>query len=677
MLCRNCDKTLPANSAFCPYCGAKQESSPICPKCGSPVLDGALFCLKCGTYIAEEKNTNEMGLDFGQNGKEPFYKKWIAEHKQLAETKRITWISEFRGGYAVAVDDNAPGREIRPFLVRGENAAQVVCYMSWTGANLANGVIERSGDCFRNGTRYLSFILFKSNSMISQGEYRTILTAFTGLTQSFITSGVVLLVSRTGKVLFASQYQENVTGIADIFPLRIIGEKYCLYTSPAEYNKMTERERYSATSDDIKTSSQQIIDCDTGRSILADVFVPKYDGDPSGHFAEYFYYTDKILDKVLHVHSARDKQRCIFNRKTGSVYSVGDDVRYKTIHISGTKNPEKYLLLRMSDIRACTGLRGETESAVFEFIDGNDTAVITLGRHDIENTPEIVESGGRLYLEVRSPETRDESGNTDCANNITDIYCFEVTPEGEYVRKNAGRLRSGGGFMDGIAHIHTDDGKAESCYGAFVFRGKTLVSLLKERTDAGEEYDQCLLLNDDLKVIYGFNYKPHYGGQCPYGIHIFDNNIYSLSSEEDEYGDAKAVMKNIVTKETVFSVDPSQLISNANAEFGPTRICPRYEFGGYRVDGKPCFLVGKQNRKLGIMDLNGRTIIPADADNYFIVSGAALGMIGDGKQHYARLPADTFLIVLGGFDSDRYRVCGADSGTLFEGTMAELVRKYE
>ena len=124
-------------------------------------------------------------------------------------------------------------------------------------------------------------------------------------------------------------------------------------------------------------------------------------------------------------------------------------------------------------------------------------------------------------------------------------------------------------------------------------------------------------------------------------------------------------------------MDPSQLISNANAEFGPTHICPRYEFGGYRVDGKPCFLVGKQNRKLGIMDLNGRTIIPADADNYFIVSGAALGMIGDGKQHYARLPADTFLIVLGGFDSDRYRVCGADSGTLFEGTMAELVRKYE
>ena len=202
------------------------------------------------------------------------------------------------------------------------------------------------------------------------------------------------------------------------------------------------------------------------------------------------------------------------------------------------------------------------------------------------------------------------------------------------------------------------------------------MSVLKERTDPSEEYDQCLLLNDDLKVIYGFNYKPHYGNQCPYGIHIFDNNIYALSSEEDEFGDSKAVMKNIVTKETIFSVDSSQLISNANTEFGKNRLCLRYEFGSYRVGGKSCFLIGKQNRRLGIMDFSGRTVISMDADNYFIISGAALGTIGDGT-HYARLPADTFLIVLGAYDSNRYRVCGADGGTLFEGTMAELVKKYE
>ena len=676
MLCHNCDKVLPADSTFCPYCGAKQEASLTCPKCGSAVLEGALFCLKCGAHIAEEKNTNEMGLEIVQSGNEPFYKKWIAEHKQLAETKRITWISEFKGNYAVAVDDNAPGRELRPFLVRGENTAETVCYMSWTGANLSNGVLERSGDCFRNGTRYLSFILFKSNSMVSPTEYRNILTAFTGITQAFATSGVVLLISRTGKIMFASQYQENVTGIADIFPVRVIGEKYCLYTSPEEYNKMTERERYSATSDDIKTASQQIVDCDTGRSILADVFVPKYDGDPSGCFAEYFYYTDKILDRVLHVHSARDKQRCIFNRKTGLLYSADDAVRYKTVRISGSRAPERYLMLRMSDIHTCTGLRGETESAVFEFIDGNDTVVTGLGRHDIENTPDIVESGGRLYLSMRSPEIQDTDGNQSCANNITDIYCFEVTPEGKYEKKGAGRLKTGGGFMDGIVHIHTDDGKTESCYGAFAFRGRTFVSVLKERTDPSEEYDQCLLLNDDLKVIYGFNYKPHYGNQCPYGIHIFDNNIYALSSEEDEFGDSKAVMKNIVTKETIFSVDSSQLISNANTEFGKNRLCLRYEFGSYRVGGKTCFLIGKQNRKLGIMDFSGKTVISMDADNYFIISGAVLGTITDGS-HYARLPADTFLIVLGAYDSNRYRVCGADGGTLFEGTMAELVKKYE
>ena len=78
---------------------------------------------------------------------------------------------------------------------------------------------------------------------------------------------------------------------------------------------------------------------------------------------------------------------------------------------------------------------------------------------------------------------------------------------------------------------------------------------------------------------------------------------------------------------------------------------------------------------LGIMDIHGRTVIPASKENVFIVSGGSLGMVGEGAK-YARLPADTFLVIVGGFDSDSYRVCGKDGKTQVEGSMAQLVEKY-
>ena len=676
MLCRNCHKELPANSSFCSFCGAKQDIIRSCPKCGARVLNGALFCLKCGTHIDEEKGEETLFSPAAENTGEPFYRKWIAEHRQLAETKRITWISEFRGNYAIAIDDSAPGRELRPFLVRGVNSAETVCYMNWCGANLANGVIPKNGDCFSNGTRFLSFILFRSNSMVAQSEYRNILQAFTGIMQPYATSGVVILLSRNGGVVYAAQYQENITGIADIFPIRVIGEKYCLYTDPDEYNKMTNRERYNAVSEDIKTAAQDIVDCESGTCVIEDVFAPKYDGDPSGNYVEYFYYNDKLAAEVLRSISERDIYRSIFNRGTGRIYPAGNGIRYRAIPVSGAKSLDGWFLLKISDISESADNPGGTGSGRFELIDGSDRTVIALGRYDIGHLPDLVEAGGRLYICAYSPETADESGAVSCANNITNVFCYEKHPDGSYERKGAGKLRTGGGFTDGVVRIHTPDGRSVSCYGAFTVLGKTYISLIKERDEATEEYDKCLLLDDSLKVIYWFNYKQHYGSQAPYGIHIFDDVIYSLSSEENEFGDEQAVLKNVMTSEVIFSVSADRLISNANAEFGKRHLCPRYEFGGYRAEGKPYFLTGRQNQKLGLMDLSGRMVIPEKSDIYFIVSSGVLGMIGDG-QHYARLPANTFLAVLGSFDSDMYRLYDAAGQSLFEGAMSDLVKKYE
>lgn len=620
--------------------------------------------MKCGSDISSASAGDDIVIVRSENAGEPFYKKWIAEHKQLAENKHITWISEFRNNYAIALDDNAPGRELRPFLVRGENIAEVICNMSWTGANVANGVIESDGDCFRNGTRFLSFILFRSNSMISSDEYKRILLAFTGLTIPYSTSGIALLVSRNGSIIFAAQYQENITGISDVFPLRMIGEKYCLYTMPEEYNRMTNRERYSATSNEIKTASQKIIDCDTGKSILDNVFIPKYDGDPSENFVEFFNY-DKDITELLHSSKGRDIYRNILNRKTGKIYLTENNVMYKTLRVEEKKKHERYLLLRISDIRT-ESMMSETGTGVFELIGDNDSVVINLGRQELSYTPEMIGEGERLFINTHVPV----SENSKAAS---EIYCFEKDSENRYICVGHRRLGTNIGFADGLVHIHTAD-KSETSCGVFSANGKTYIVLLKE-AELSEECDKCLITDEKFNKLFLFDFKQHYGSQTPYGVHVFDGTVFALCSEEDELGEPIAVMKNILTDETVFSAEASKLISNASAEFGMSRIRPRYEFGSYRADGRIFFLIGKQNRGLGIMDFNGNTVIPVDRSNYFIVSSGALGMISDGSG-YARLPSDSFMIVLDSFDSDRYRVCGSDGTTDFEGSMSELIAHF-
>ncbi|MBO6231220.1 MAG: zinc ribbon domain-containing protein [Ruminiclostridium sp.] len=666
MLCRNCSHPLPSGSAYCPYCGQKQVTRVSCPQCGAIIPEGAVFCMRCGTDITKKTSEERSFIMQPDSEGEPFYRKWTADHKQLAETKRITWISEFRGGYAVAIDDNAPGGELRPFLVRGENVAEIICYMSWTGANVSNGVLAQQGDCFRNGTRFISFILFRSNSMISSDEYKRVLLAFTGISMPYSTSGVALLISRGGRILYAGQYQENISGIADIFPLRVIGERYCLYTSPDEYNKMTNRERYSATTDNIKTAAQEIIDCDSGKVIMDNVFVPKYAGDPSEYFVEFFLYSERIID-VLHSSSGRDRCRCILNRRTGKIYHAGDNVRYKTLHVDGIRNRDRYLLLMISDIKQENALTGDTETGLFSVIDEFDNVIAELGRQSTLYSPEIIGTEDRLYLHA------DRSLNAG-QNETSEIYSFDRSEDGSYVNAGKWRVSEGVRFADGLVHIHTAD-KTEANCGIFTVGGKTYIAILKEADDAGDGSDKCLIVDEKINKIFSFNYKLHYGSQTPYGVHVFDNDICALGSEEDDLGDTKAVLKNITTGETLFTADPAQLISNASAEFGASRIRPRYEFGSYRVGGNIFFLIGKQNRGLGIMDIHGNTVIPIDRENYFIVSAGAVGLIGEGTK-YARLPADTFLVVLDSFDSNRYRVCGTDGVTVFEGSMNELAEHF-
>ncbi len=47
--CPNCETPLPANTKFCPECGAKIKGERFCQECGGKLTAGAKFCPECGT----------------------------------------------------------------------------------------------------------------------------------------------------------------------------------------------------------------------------------------------------------------------------------------------------------------------------------------------------------------------------------------------------------------------------------------------------------------------------------------------------------------------------------------------------------------------------------------------------------------------------------------------------
>lgn len=58
MICKECKKQVPDNSAFCPFCGAKIETSTpyTCKNCGAKYPEDSAFCPYCGTNT---KSANE------------------------------------------------------------------------------------------------------------------------------------------------------------------------------------------------------------------------------------------------------------------------------------------------------------------------------------------------------------------------------------------------------------------------------------------------------------------------------------------------------------------------------------------------------------------------------------------------------------------------------------------
>ncbi len=214
LTCRNCNQQLPDGARFCYNCGAKIEA--VCASCGSVLAPGMKFCMMCGAPVNPAASvtsapvsvpsapsvSSDIGIDFSAPAPtaparpapkvfkpgEPFFKKWIAEHKDWADSHCIEWVSKFYNDYAVAVKWRGNNQTPSYTLIRGEQTPEDLgssefLFSADCSCNMPQkNIYSYESSRFKNGSKYFAYDIFYHSNIENDELFKDInfLKAFGG-----------------------------------------------------------------------------------------------------------------------------------------------------------------------------------------------------------------------------------------------------------------------------------------------------------------------------------------------------------------------------------------------------------------------------------------------------------------------------------------------------------------
>jgi|GEM_PF-4979987 len=651
MLCQQCNANLAEGANFCHICGAKQEKKSICSACGNALIAGAKFCFNCGAAVGGacattnsfSETTQTSANPFAANAtvsapanpfaankpsSEPFFKKWIAEHKDDAERLEIEWISQFKGEYAVAIL-----KDKRYAIVRSSGSEITVAYVSkdvfTTFAAVGQDCEKVLGnDCFGNGLKYAAWATSDICDNSDTGEYITIIESFTGQKKKVIIREDLYILcfvfDYNGNILVCKQSGSYLIGTAVVSVLN--NEHYALL----DIDKFDSVENVSFTNN--------------ADNIRFTIF--NFDGTP---FVSQIYLTSIYLHPEVKYISfslkPHDAKYCIYDCSKCKFYLAENDTCYELI--------DSY----MWQDNASTGERGDyiirkdkyTDEGLYipTIMDRDGKVVLKLDYCIEDDNISILENNSSIFVAINA-EQQDEE--------VTYYYSISKS-YGSYKCEKAIRTTDTF-YIDKLVEIPS--GVFAACSGG----GK------------------LSLLNTELQTVHQV---PHDGYSSDMGYYVLNNEIYCLSSEKDNLGGTCQVVTNINTGESFKLGANRKLVIKAEgepAEDGGRGYHSeynddfRYSFGCITAYDEPYFLVGDSGKLnsyyireggCGLVDKHGRWIIPYSDDILFIT-----------QRDY--LPANTFYVCC--FDYIR-KVYDAN-GTLIaqgrfddDGKVNELRDNYE
>jgi len=624
-------------------CGTKIERKLTCKSCGADLIPGFRFCELCGTPVGDapapvqksapaqvkkQVPASNIAADTAISAPsgEPFFKKWIAEHKGYAERENITWISEFKGDFAVA-RINGSYKLVKKNDYSLEVCADNVCLDFKETASRYISDVKFSDDKASDSLDYWCCI-FGFSEEITQDTKNAAFTAFTGkdYPQDMHLPYIGVIISYDGRILR--------TTVLDgwriwIYPL---GKNFYAEVLVDELNKYKKEcgnvYNYSARANWqyrlVATRSGDVI-CDR----YSDKLRPYYSKDfvyiPS---AVIEYTGNNIREEV---EKSGDKGS-ILNLNTGKLYRLDNTTR---CFIGGRDG--RYIL-RYSN---CVG-----NSGVPEIIDNKDNVLVKYDESyfmpSCYSYSEGVIDGGRGiilrhkdYLAVGFSKAESIDGRN--SHTTQDIYIYrEDTNELSLVSNKRYIIFESADYEESFVNEGCDFADLDNNDRKdllFTYKNKLFLWFGGYEYIGKDNYGDAIykgytwLLDEKMNEIKRLDYDVY--GDRP-KLYNINDTLYLKLVQKDMLGTENDVLLNLNTGEQLVCVPKGQLVEEyCRHYYGKYSelLTYVYKIGQLRAFGNPYFLISEHEEGCGLIDMKGNYIIPKSSNNIAIYAGKDIGLI--------------------------------------------------